>query len=75
MVNFIDHIKTQHKDNNNLLVELKRFIFDKKINQYFTIQDKIELFVMLTLSEEYYDLLGDQNLEVEKLQDVKRLTK
>ena len=62
MVNFIEHIKTHHKENNNLLVELKKFIFDKKINQYFTIHEKIELFVMLTLSEEYYDLLREQNL-------------
>jgi hypothetical protein len=41
MVNFIDHIKTHHKENNNLLAELKKFIFDKKINQHFTIYEKI----------------------------------
>jgi len=29
---------------------------------------------MLTLNEEYYELLNDQKLEVEKLQDIKRLT-
>jgi len=29
---------------------------------------------MLTLNEEYYELLNDQKLEVDKLQDIKRLT-
>ncbi len=58
IVNLIEHIKVQHKENEKLLEELKKWLLDSKINSFFNMRNKIELFVMLELSEEYYFFLN-----------------
>ena len=50
LVNLIEHLKVGRKDS-RFLADLKAYVFNHKINSFFGVKDKIELFVMLALNE------------------------
>lgn len=62
ILDLIEHSKVRHRDNEAVITELKKYIFNPSINRFFSINNKVELFVMLELSEEYNDFLKEENL-------------
>ena len=64
LVNFITHAKTVEKDNSKLLGDIKSSIFNRKINSFFSIPQKIQLFVILNLKTEHFSLIETNNLEI-----------
>lgn len=63
ILDLIEQSKVHHKGNEALISALKKYIFDPSINRFFTIKNRVELFVMLELSEEYSDFLKEEKLD------------
>ncbi len=74
LLNLIQHIKREKKQDLSALLPLRQYVFDPHINHHFSIQQKMHFFVLLVLSEEQFFYLTETDLDPEKLQDIKRLS-
>lgn len=63
LLDLIEHSKVHHKENETLISAVKSYIFDPSINKFFSIKNRVELFVMLELSDEYNDFLKEEKLD------------
>jgi hypothetical protein len=75
LLNLIQHIKREKKDDPSFLLPLRQYVFDPEVNKHFTIHQKMHFFVVLVLNEELFFYLSEtEDLDPEKLQDLKRLS-
>lgn len=63
LLNLIQHIKREKKDEPNALSPLRQYVFDPEVNKHFSIHQKMHFFVLLVLSEEQFFYLSEADLD------------